>query len=156
MTDTQWEAAPGAFSPDGKHFTYVINHDGMQDVHLAARDGTSTRLALADGVTRPGEFSPDGTRLLIDYEGPQQPSDLFVYDVAEAKTTQLTFSSVASLSRSSLPPAEVIHYRSFDGRTISERTAAPSANPSGFRSRATSSTRPASTPTGSRRAASGA
>lgn len=123
VTDTQWEAAPGHFSPDGRHFTYTINHDGILDTYLATPGSQGEKLAIPEGQTYPDgwpqSFSPDGNRMILSHESPQQPSDFWVYDIAAGKPVQLTFSSIASLTPASLPPARVVHYKSFDGRTIS-------------------------------------
>ena len=34
ITDTQWEASSGNFSPDGKYATYEVNADGLNTVYL--------------------------------------------------------------------------------------------------------------------------
>lgn len=123
VTGTEWEASPGTFSPDGLRFTYTINHDGLLDTYLATRDGRSKKITMGEGRTSPSgnptAFSPDGERLLLSHESPQQPLDLWMLDIAASKTTQLTYSSIATLTPALLPPAHVVHYESFDGRTIS-------------------------------------
>jgi len=34
VTDIKWEASAGTFSPDGKHYTYGVNEDGLGNVYL--------------------------------------------------------------------------------------------------------------------------
>lgn len=124
VTDTQWDASSGDFSPDGSQFTYVLNHDGQSDVYLKAiAGGTAQRLDFPAGVTFsagvPGSFSPDGTRILVAHQDSQRLGDVWVYDLKAHASRQLTHSALASLTPSSIPPAQLVHYKSFDGQIIS-------------------------------------
>ena len=123
VTNTQWEAAPIEFSPDGKTITYTINADGRTDTFVAALSGTGTKLSFPNGLTTPvgtpHAFSPDGSQLLITHQDSQRPSDLWLYDVKTRQPRQLTYSAIASLSPRNLPPTQLVHYKSFDGKTIS-------------------------------------
>jgi dipeptidyl aminopeptidase/acylaminoacyl peptidase len=124
VTDLKWEADAGEFSPDGKWFTYVVDEDGRTDGYLAeTATGKATRLNLPLGLNgfsgNPSTFSPDGKRVLVNHQSSTQPGDLWVYDPAARRATQLTFSAIASLASAKLPPSQVVHYKSFDGKTIS-------------------------------------
>jgi dipeptidyl aminopeptidase/acylaminoacyl peptidase len=123
-TDTKWEASSGNFSRDGKQFTYEMNADGRNDVFLAE---TATlkgaRLNVPAGLNfyagNPTSFSPDGGQLLFIHQSSTQPGDLWVFDVAKREARQLSFSAIASLTAARIPPAQLVHYRSFDGKVIS-------------------------------------
>lgn len=124
VTDTQWEASAGEFSPDGKSFTYEINEDGRTDVYLAGTAaGKGEKLNIAAGLNafsgNPSAFSADGTRLLLAHQSSTQPGDLWVYNIGSKTASQLTFSAVASLSSAKLPASQLVHYKSFDGKMIS-------------------------------------
>ena len=124
ITDTQWEAASGEFSPDGRQFTYALNHDGQTDMYLqTVGQTTAQRLDFPPGQTfasaEPTAFSPDGTRLLVSHEDSQRVIDLWIYDLKTRNARQLTHSAIASLSPGSVPPAQIVHYKSFDGQIIS-------------------------------------
>ena len=124
VTDTQWEASAGAFSPDGKWFTYEINEDGRTDVYLAS---TATqkgdKLSIPAGLNffsgNPSPFSADGSKLLVAHQSSTQPADLWIYNIAEKKAGQLTVSATGSLGSAKLPPSQLVHYQSFDGKVIS-------------------------------------
>src|SRR6185312_16983588 len=114
----------GEFSPDGRQFTYAINHDGETDMYLQTLgQATAQRLDFPPGQTfaaaLPSAFSPDGTRLLVSHEDSQRVTDLWIYDLKSGSTRQLTYSAIASLSPKSIPPAQIVHYKSFDGQIIS-------------------------------------
>jgi dipeptidyl aminopeptidase/acylaminoacyl peptidase len=124
VTDTQWEVGPGCFSPDGSHFTYVVNADGRADLFLGdSKTLKSVKLDLAPGLNTPAsnlqEFTPDGRSVLVGHEAMNTPGDLWLYDLQSRRARQLTHTAVASLTPQSLPPAQLIHYRSFDGKMIS-------------------------------------
>jgi dipeptidyl aminopeptidase/acylaminoacyl peptidase len=124
VTDLKWEAYAGNFSPDGKNYTYVVSEDGLIDAYLAdSSTHRGTKLDLPHGLNyfsgNPSEFAPRGDRLIVSHEASNQPGDLWVYDLATQHAEQLTFSAIASLRASPLPPSQVVHYKSFDGKTIS-------------------------------------
>ncbi len=124
VTDTKWEAGAADFSPTGKSFTYIINADGVIDAYLA--DATtlhSEKIPLETGLNgfaaSPTSYSPSGDRLLLTHETSVHPANYYVYNVASGKSHQLTQSTVASLSSAALPPSQIVHYKTFDGKTIS-------------------------------------
>jgi len=124
VTDTKWEAGAGEFSPDGKTFTYIVNADGRTNIYMVAREsGKPTALQFAKGITVPAgsphAYSPSGNGLLISHQSSTEPADLWIYHLATRQSEQLTFSAVASLNPSRLPASQLVHYKTFDGKTIS-------------------------------------
>jgi len=124
VTDTKWEADAGEFSPDGKTFTYIVNADGRTNIYLVAGgSGKPTPLQFEKGITVPAgsprAYSPSGNLLLISHQSSTEPADLWIYDLATRQSRQLTFSAVASLNPSRLPASQLVHYKTFDGKTIS-------------------------------------
>jgi len=124
ITDTKWEAGAGDFSPSGKTFTYTINADGMVDVYLGdAKTLHGEKLPLPPGLNSfaayPTSYSPKGDRLLVSHQSSVKASDYYVYALASRKTSQLTHSSIASLNAAPMPESQIVHYKSFDGKTIS-------------------------------------
>jgi dipeptidyl aminopeptidase/acylaminoacyl peptidase len=123
-TDTQWDAAAGDFAPQGGRFTYRVNEDGRTKAYIAERGSSRAEpLNFPEGLTSPGGnptgFSPSGDRLLISHQSSNRPADLWVYDFAQRRATQLTFSGLAGLHAADLPASRLVHYRSFDGQTVS-------------------------------------
>lgn len=123
-TDTQWEASSADFSPLGGSFTYTVNADGRSDIYLAHTGALEAeKLSLPEGwnsfSATPTSFSPNADRLLLMHESSVQPGDFWVYDLRGGRLTQLTHSSIASLNSAPMPQSEIVHYRTFDGKTIS-------------------------------------
>jgi len=124
VTDLKWEARAGYFAPDGKSFTYLLNADGRTDIYMVDRKSLhAAKVPFPEGITSPAgnptAYSPSGDRMLISHQSSTEPADLWLYDVATAKSRQLTFSAVASLNPSRLPSSQLVHYKTFDGKTIS-------------------------------------
>jgi dipeptidyl aminopeptidase/acylaminoacyl peptidase len=124
VTDIKWEASSGNFAPDGKSFTYVVNEDGRTDAYIFSQaSGKAQKIELAEGLNyfpgNPTPYSPDGTRLLVKHQSSTQPGDLWVYDTGKRNSTRLTYSAIASLTNTPLPQSQIVHYKSFDGKTIS-------------------------------------
>lgn len=124
VTDLNWEAYSGNFSPDGKRFSYILNADGLTDAYLVDRSNNKAeRIDLPQGLNTvsgdPTEFAPQSDRVIISHEASNQPGDLWVYNLATRHSQQLTFSTIASLHEIPLPPAQIVHYKSFDGKVIS-------------------------------------
>lgn len=123
VTDLKWEASSEDFSPDGKWITYSINEDGRQQTYLAPVGGGAPKqlavpAGLNSGTGTPSAFSPRGDRLLLRHQSGTETNDFWVYDLAKDRATQLTQSTVASLAATPLPPSQLVHYKSFDGATI--------------------------------------
>jgi len=66
-----------------------------------------------------GSYAPDGNRLLLSHESSAEPVDFWVYDTVSGRNMQLTHTAIASLGSAVMPEAQIVHYKSFDGLTIS-------------------------------------
>jgi dipeptidyl aminopeptidase/acylaminoacyl peptidase len=124
VTDIKWEANSGDFSPDGKSFTYLINEDGRTEAFLVSRaSGRAERISMPAGLNfssgNPTAYAPKSDRLLVSHQSSTQPADLWIYNLAGRRATQLTFSTIASLRAAQLPASQIVHYKTFDGKTIS-------------------------------------
>jgi len=125
LTKDKWEINGANFSPNGKSVIWSANVEGNTDIYLhdLASDKT-TRLPLDQGLNQPhgapSAFTRDGTRLLYYHSGPTAPGDLWIYDLASAKSRQLTNSLVGGVRSATMVEPFLVHYPSRDGKwTIS-------------------------------------
>jgi dipeptidyl aminopeptidase/acylaminoacyl peptidase len=123
VTDLKWETYAGNFSPDGKRFSYVVNEDGVIDSYLADRStNRAEKIDLPHGLNafsgNPNEFAPQSDRVIVSHEASNQPGDLWVCNLHTRHADQLTFTAIASLRATPLPPSQIVHYKSFDGKII--------------------------------------
>ncbi|MGA7290841.1 MAG: S9 family peptidase, partial [Terriglobales bacterium] len=125
LTNDKWEISADKFSADGKFLTYSANVDGNTDIYLYdIVAGKARALPLPKGVNyvagRPSPFAQDGSRLLYTHIGPTAPGDLWVYNLADGKSHQLTHSLVGGVHSEDMVEPYLVHYPSRDGKwTIS-------------------------------------
>jgi dipeptidyl aminopeptidase/acylaminoacyl peptidase len=121
LTNDKWEITSGKFSPDGKRLTWASNIEGYQDIYVY-EPGTSQShaLPLARGfnslASLESAFSHDGTRLLYAHEGATDPNDLWDFDLATGKSTQITHSLVGGVRSEDMVEPFLVHYPSKDGK----------------------------------------
>jgi dipeptidyl aminopeptidase/acylaminoacyl peptidase len=122
VTNTQWEASSGEFSPDGRSFTYSLNADGRTTVefvdkaNLKAND-RAVPAGLNFGAASPRAFLPDGSYLLA-HQDSTHPANLFLVG-AGGGIKQITRNESPGLASAILPRSQLVTYKSFDGRLIS-------------------------------------
>jgi dipeptidyl aminopeptidase/acylaminoacyl peptidase len=125
LTQDKWEISGESFSPDGKFLTYTANVDGNTDIYLHdIASGKARALPLTKGVNqaagRPSPFARDNSRMLYAHNGPTAPGDLWVYNLADSKSLQLTHSLVGGVRAEDMVEPYLVHYPSKDGKwTIS-------------------------------------
>jgi len=125
LTREKWESSGGSFSPDGKVLTYTGNVDGNSDIYLYdMASGKARALPLPKGVNhvagRTSPFTRDSSHLLYNHTGPTAPSDLWVHNLADGKSHQLTHSLVGGVRAEDMVEPHLVHYPSKDGKwTIS-------------------------------------
>ena len=121
LSSEKWEVRSGKYSPDAKFATGVANVDGSSEISIYDRQtGKSRVLPLTRGVnTLAGaetSFNHDGSRLLYYHDGPASPGDLWVFDLATAKSTQITHSLVGGIRSEDMVEPFLVHYPSRDGK----------------------------------------
>ncbi len=125
LTEDKWTISGESFSPDGKLLTYSANVDGNSEIYLYdVASGKARALPLAKGVNYaaggPLPFTRDNTRLLYYHTGATAPGDLWVYNIADGKSHQLTHSLVGGVRSEDMVEPHLVHYPSKDGKwTIS-------------------------------------
>jgi dipeptidyl aminopeptidase/acylaminoacyl peptidase len=56
--------------------------------------------------------------VIVSHEASNQPADIWIYNLRTRHADQLTFTAIASLRATPLPPSQIVHYKSFDGKII--------------------------------------
>ncbi len=125
LTQDKWEIQGASFSPDGKLLAYTANVDGNTGMYLYdIASGKARVLPLPKGVNhvagRSSPFTRDASRMLYYHTGPTAPGDLWVYNIADGKSHQLTHSLVGGVRSEDMVEPHLVHYPSRDGKwTIS-------------------------------------
>lgn len=107
-----------AWSPDGSQLAATLNRSGAVQLALIdPQNGQVTDLRLDEGVYLRPLWSPDGQWLLVQYEDPCQPPDLYRVDL-DGRMQQLTFSNLPALAENRMIRPERVSYTSYDGLEI--------------------------------------
>ena len=118
--DAHWDVESFALSRDRKRMAYVLNEDGVSRL-FATRlpDGGFIALpALPRGIISGLRFHPDNHRLGFTVRDAKAPSDAFSVDFRTRQLTRWTRSELGGIEAKRLVEPELIHYPSFDGRSI--------------------------------------
>ena len=117
-----------ASSADGRLLCWLVNEDGYE--RLDGRETESDTALVPCGLpagARPfgaGSYPPiavsaDGSRLAVVLSSPRRPPEVHVVERATGGSSQLTENWIGGgLAEEQLVDAELISYRSFDGREI--------------------------------------
>jgi dipeptidyl aminopeptidase/acylaminoacyl peptidase len=128
VTDTQWDADPGSFSPAGDLFTWSLNADGRTSIHFTdAKTDKEIPRAIPEGLNfengNPTPFTADGRLLFVHQDSTHAPN--FYVLSAAGSPVQITHVESPGLRNAVLPPTQLVHYASFDGKMISAFLAMP-------------------------------
>ncbi len=130
VDDSKWDVSAVAMDHDPGVMAYTINRDGFSELYLRRieTDGKpliSTIASRAEAVKLPAQgivgglsLSKDERKLAFTFGSATYNTDIWVYDLASKKLTQVTHSDRADIPRESFIAPELIRYRSFDGRVI--------------------------------------
>ena len=128
ITDTQWEAEPGSFSPSDDLFTWSLNADGRTSIHFTdARTSKEIPRPIPEGLNyengTPTPFAQNGELLFVHQDSTHAPN-FYVLGIRGAPV-QITRVESPGLQKAVLPPTQLVHYASFDGKIISAFLAMP-------------------------------
>jgi dipeptidyl aminopeptidase/acylaminoacyl peptidase len=122
VTDTQWEAHAGGFSPKGNTFTYILNADGRATINFVdVKTLKASDRGIPTGLNTPGagptSFRDDGSYLFAHQDSTHAPN-LYLLSTGGA-VTQVTHNESPVLTAAALPSSQLVTYKSFDGKMIS-------------------------------------
>jgi dipeptidyl aminopeptidase/acylaminoacyl peptidase len=130
---TPWDAHLGSLSSDGSTAAVVVNVDGRSELRLldsvtgAARSQPSLAGLPPGSVTR-GEFHPKLAEVALVVNSTQAPSEIHSLDVASGRVVAWTRAvGTEGLNLHTLPPQQIVRWKSFDGRVISGVLSLPPA-----------------------------
>jgi dipeptidyl aminopeptidase/acylaminoacyl peptidase len=136
LTDqVKWDVQEFKLSPDGKLIGLVANEDGLLTLHLLdAHTGRDIRLVnLPPGYVVDLRWHNNGRYLGFSLDSVKSPSDAYSLDTQTLKVERWTYSENGGLNTGSFIEPKLIHWPSFDGRSISGFLYAPTAKFTGRR-----------------------
>ena len=133
-TPIHWDVESFDLAHDGKLLAFVTDEEGLSVVHV--RDTTNGKEMplphIPTGVVDGLRWHRNGHDLGFSLNNSRSPGDCYSIDVANEKLERWT-NSESAVKPESLPAAELIHWKSFDGKMISGFLYKPPARFSGKR-----------------------
>src|SRR5262249_13233463 len=104
---------------DAHKLSFLVNVDGRSELRWDDK-GTSTTKLPGAGVVSALEYSRDGLRAALVFDGARANSDIWVMQpqLSTDKIRQLTFSSRGGIPFTQLAEPALIEYETFDKRKI--------------------------------------
>jgi dipeptidyl aminopeptidase/acylaminoacyl peptidase len=119
ITAEDWDIVNFRFSKSEKYLLYIINENGITKLKLKnTKTGKTSTLKLPPGNCLAFDFTPDEKKIVMVYDGPTNPNDIFVYDIKKKKLKQITYSMIGGIPKKDFTAPETVQYESFDGLRI--------------------------------------
>lgn len=118
--EDKWDVMNMSLSENEKYHTLFINNDGKNKV-LLFDHATGKQLELPefnDGDVTDIIISNSENKLLLTVGSSTSPANLYLYDIPTKKLKQLTSVLSKKINQNDLVKAEVIRFKSFDGKEI--------------------------------------
>ena len=116
----EWDIEHLAASRDGRFLAWVVNEDGVCRLHVRdLRSGEEVPVpGVPEGVVTGFAISPDGAKLGLLLGQAKQPTEVFVVDLLDGSTTQLTDGFLGGIPAEILVAPELVRYPTHDGKQI--------------------------------------
>ncbi|NOK58497.1 MAG: alpha/beta fold hydrolase [Chloroflexi bacterium AL-W] len=120
LDDVPWDIDIVRLSPNGQFLVVITNEAGYSRWHI--RDLVHEQ-DIAAPTNPPGmcmfaDFAHDSAALAFTLTGPQNPADIWIYDLQSEQTRQITHSSSAGIPHTRFVVPEPVHFPTFDQRQI--------------------------------------
>jgi dipeptidyl aminopeptidase/acylaminoacyl peptidase len=120
-SNPKWDVDEFQLAPDGKTLAFVTNEDGISRLHLfdvvTAKEGLVPQLPI--GIISDLKWNKDSTDLAFNFKSPQTPNDVYSINIETGKVELWAKSVTNGTDTSQFSQAELIHWPTFDKRTIS-------------------------------------
>jgi dipeptidyl aminopeptidase/acylaminoacyl peptidase len=119
-SDIPWDVESFDLTHDGKRLAFLTNEEGLSVLHVMST-ATHKKIklpALPAGVMDGLRWHRDGLELAFSLSNAQSAGDCYSLNVATGKFERWT-NSESAVKTDSFPAAELVRWKSFDGRMIS-------------------------------------
>ncbi len=119
-SDIHWDVEGFDLSPDGKTIAFAINEDGFGSLHLLDTTTGTHKPApnIPTGIAADPMWHPNGEDLAFGLTSARSPYDAYSLNVRTGKVDRWTTSETGGLNADTFAEAQLIHWKSFDGKSI--------------------------------------
>src|ERR1051325_92688 len=120
-SEARWDVEEFQLSPNGKLLAFMTNEDGISRLHMF---DIEARKEIAVPQTKPGvlsdlKWNPASTEIAFNFKSAQTPNDVYSVNVETGKQEVWARSITNGIETEKFALPELIHWSSFDKRTIS-------------------------------------
>ena len=109
-----------ALSPDGRMLAAVVDDGSSSRLQLMDAAGRAVRTpAVPPGVLSDLQWHPTRKEVAFNLAGARSFSDVYSVDVVRGRLERWTFSEMGGANPETLPDAEIVRWKSFDGLELS-------------------------------------
>lgn len=118
--EDKWDIGGMSLSENEKYHTIFINEDGKNKVLLFdhATNKPVDFPGIKDGDVLGVTISDSEQKMLLSVGSSTSPTNIYVYDIGKKELKQLTSTLNKEIDRNDLVSAEVVRFKSFDGKEI--------------------------------------
>jgi len=119
-TGIHWDVDSFDLTKDGRRIAFVTNEDGISRLHAmdTATTGELAMPKLPAGVIGGVRWNAEGKDIGFTFQTARAPADSYSIDIASQKMERWT-TSESAVKTESFPEAELVQWKSFDGKMIS-------------------------------------
>jgi dipeptidyl aminopeptidase/acylaminoacyl peptidase len=117
----KWDVDEFQLAPDGKTLAYITNEDGVSRLHLfdisAAKERVTPELPV--GIISDPKWNKNSTDLAFNFKSPRTPNDVYSVNIETGKVELWAKSVTNGVETEKFSMPELIHWPTFDKRSIS-------------------------------------
>jgi dipeptidyl aminopeptidase/acylaminoacyl peptidase len=120
-SDIHWDVESFDITPDGSQIAFTVNEDGLSVLHLLETKAGKEKPApkLPAGLVTGVRWHENGRDLAFGITSSHSTSDVYSVDVTSGKLDRWTTSETGGLNPETFSAAELIHWKTFDEKSIS-------------------------------------
>jgi dipeptidyl aminopeptidase/acylaminoacyl peptidase len=120
-SDGHWDVDEFQLAPDGKTVAFITNEDGLSHLHLfdlvTGKEHAIPQLSA--GIISDLKWDRDSTNVAFNFKSPRTPNDVYSVNPRTGKVELWARSVTNGVHTQEFVLPELIHWKSFDKRTIS-------------------------------------